>query len=104
MKLILTQNEFAQVRTFIGNTKNAEIVNNFNSIFKKKDLHIHGYALPSKEIQIEVNESEAVQILKIIADKGSDVGAMASQGFSMSMISGVLSMLSDVRAKIASLF
>ena len=106
MKLILNQNEFQEVRRFVSNSQNRDIINGYNKLFDANStIPVKGVVLPkTRDIVIEVGEKESVEMLKVIADNGTHFGEMLRKDFSISAVPKWVAFIKSVGAAIGNLF
>lgn len=91
MEIRLKPDEFSELRRFLGATKNAKLITNFNKIFDQssstKTCPVKGTWTPvTKETIIEISPENGQRILQVIANHGDEFGDLLRNGVSVSSI------------------
>lgn len=106
VRLIVSPDEFDKIRRFIGNTKNADVINGFNKIFdSKSNIPVKGVRLPkSRDVVIEIPEHENLMILGVLDANASTFGDMLRNELSIASVPKWLNFVKTVFGAIGNLF
>lgn len=106
MRLTISPSEFDKIRHFVGNTKNADIINSFNMIFDAKSrIPVKGIRLPkSRDVVIEIPEHDSLMILGILDANAATFGEMLRTEISITSVPKWLNFVKTVFGAIGNLF
>ena len=77
--MVFSNNEFQELRRFVKNTNNAQVIKGFNSLFNNEPMRAKGAVLPkTKDVIIELNNQDSMSIMKILANNGETIGKIAN--------------------------
>lgn len=106
MRLILSPSEFREVRRFVGNTRNSDIINGFNRVFQpSNEIPVKGVALPkSGDIVIEMSPEDGTSLLRVLSDNAGTFGEMIKNDISITSVPKWLNFVKTVGGTIKKLF
>ncbi len=104
MEVRMSPNEFNQLRRFIGSTKDANIINNFNKILNN-EFPIKTTRVPiTQEVLIELSSDDGEKILKVFVNNGKTFGEMLRNDISISSISKWINFFAIIKESISKIF
>ena len=105
MKITFSPQEFKEVRRFVANTKNSDIINGFNKVFQSNDIPVKGIALPkSGDIVVEMLPEDGVALLRVLSDNAGTFGEMIRNDLTLGSVPKWLNFVKTVGAAIGRLF
>lgn len=106
MRLIVNQNEFQKIRSCVINTRNSNVINNFNLVFNPdNNIPVKGVALPkSNDIVIEIAPTDAIKILNVLDTNAGTFGDMLRNEITITAIPKWINFLKTIGEAIGKLF
>jgi hypothetical protein len=106
MRLIVSPDEFKKIRRIVGNTKNGDIITNFNKIFdSQSSIPVKGVRLPkSGDVVIEIPEHDAMLILKVLESNAGTFGEMLRTDLTITSVPKWLNFVKNLIGAIGNLF
>lgn len=106
MRLITSPDEFKKIRRIVGNTKNGDIITNFNKIFdSRSNIPVKGVCLPkSGDIVVEIPEHDAIMILSVLESNAGTFGEMLRTDLTITSVPKWLNFVRNLFDAIGKLF
>lgn len=106
MRLIFTPQEFKEVRRFVTNTKNRDIIQGFNRVFQTDNsIPVKGVALPKTgDIVVEMTSEDGTALLRVLSNNAGTFGEMIKNEISLTSVPKWLNFVKSVGETIKKLF